>query len=86
MSTKKNNLLISSEEAKHICDKVQYGEATFLERLKLNLRVLWCKATKSYSKRNVNLTKLCQEAEIKTLDAQKKNEMKEKINTSQSQV
>ncbi|MEL4307906.1 hypothetical protein [Joostella sp. CR20] len=83
MSTKKNNFIISCEEAKHICDKMQYGEATFLEKLQLNLRLLWCKATKSYSSKNSKLTDLCNKAEMKTLGQEKKNEMKKKLDASQ---
>ncbi|QLE00470.1 hypothetical protein HX109_02420 [Galbibacter sp. BG1] len=84
MSTKKNVFFISCEEAKHICDKVQYGEASLLEKLKLNLRLLWCRATKSYTKRNMKLTELCKEAQIKTLDEQKKSEMKKRLESQES--
>lgn len=80
MSKKKKMLIVSCDEAKHICDKMQYGEATFLERLKLKFRLIWCKATKSYSKKNSDLTQLCKEAKIKTLPKEKKVEMKRKIN------
>ncbi|MCM5661674.1 hypothetical protein [Galbibacter mesophilus] len=83
MSTKKSTFFISCEEAKHICDKVQYGEASIWERLKLNLRLLWCRATKSYTKRNGTLTKLCNEAQIKTLNEEKKNEMKKRLESQE---
>lgn len=79
MSKKKNTLLVSCEEAKHICDKMQYGEATLLERLKLRFRIMWCRATKTYSKKNSDLTQLCKKAKIKTLDQEKKVAMKRKI-------
>lgn len=79
MSKKKNTLLVSCEEAKHICDKMQYGEATLLERLKLRFRIMWCRATKTYSKKNSDLTQLCKKAKIKTLDREKKVAMKRKI-------
>jgi hypothetical protein len=51
-------LFISCAEAKSICDKDQYGEATDWEKLKLNIRLSWCKITKSYYNRNVKLTKM----------------------------
>lgn len=79
MSKKKKVLLVSCDEAKHICDKVQYGEATLVEKLKLKFRLMWCRATKSYSKKNSDLTQLCKEAKLKTLDQKKKVEMKRKI-------
>ncbi|MDG3580843.1 MULTISPECIES: hypothetical protein [Galbibacter] len=81
MSNKKNILFASCEEAKQICDKVQYGEATFIEKMKLNLRLMWCRATKSYTKKNRNLTQLCNKAEIKTLNPDKKEEMRKNINS-----
>lgn len=79
MSKKKKVLLVSCDEAKHICDKMQYGEATLVEKFKLKFRLMWCRATKSYSKKNSDLTQLCKEAKIKTLDKEKKVEMKRKI-------
>lgn len=79
MSKKKKVLLVSCDEAKHICDKMQYGEATLVEKFKLKFRLMWCRATKSYSKKNSDLTQLCKEAKIKTLDKGKKVEMKRKI-------
>ena len=42
---KKSILFISCEEAHHICDKNQYGEATAWERFKLGIRLSWCKIT-----------------------------------------
>ncbi|MGS2727271.1 hypothetical protein ACU8DI_11740 [Psychroserpens sp. BH13MA-6] len=53
---KKSFLFISCEEAHHICDKSQYGEATLWERFKLTLRLSWCKITRAYTKRNKELT------------------------------
>ncbi|MCX2681137.1 hypothetical protein OOZ15_14390 [Galbibacter sp. EGI 63066] len=81
MSSIKKYFLISCEEAKQICDKMQYGEATFWEKMKLKFRLMWCDTTKSYSEKNGKLTKLCNEAKLKSLDAQKKEEMKKKIST-----
>ena len=51
---KKRFLFISCEEAKLICDKVQYNEATNWERVKLNLRISWCSIAKSYTKKNID--------------------------------
>ena len=73
---KKRFLFISCEEAKHICDKAQYGEATLWEKLELNLRFLWCLVTKAYFKRNRKLTSVVKEANVKCLDKKEKNELK----------
>lgn len=55
---KKRFLFISCDEAKHICDKSQYGEANSWELIKLNLRLSWCRITKAYSNRNRKLTQV----------------------------
>ncbi len=70
---KKSFLFISCQEAKHICDKSQYDEATGWERLKLGIRLIWCKFTKRYSKNNNKLTAAMQKSEVKCL---KSNERK----------
>lgn len=47
---------ISCDEATAICDKNQYGEATFLEKIKLNLHFLQCKICFLYTKQNIKLS------------------------------
>ncbi len=64
---KKSFLFVSCDEAKHICDKSQYGEATSWEKFKLNLRLCWCKITRAYTKRNRKLTDAIDQAELKVL-------------------
>ena len=54
----KRFLFISCEEAKHICDKSQYNEATTWEKIKLNIRLSWCRVTRAYFKRNSKLTEV----------------------------
>jgi O-acetyl-ADP-ribose deacetylase (regulator of RNase III) len=73
---KKRFLFISCEEAKHICDKSQYGEATIWEKLELNLRFVWCRVTKAYVKRNQKLTSAVKKANVKCLDNNEKNDLK----------
>lgn len=53
-----SKLFISCDEATTICDKSQYGEATILDKLKLNLHFLRCKICKIYTKHNTLLTKV----------------------------
>ena len=73
---KKRFLFISCEEAQHICDKSQYGEATSWEKFKLNLRFAWCRITKAYVKRNKKLTSAVQNANVKCLDKSEKKDLK----------
>ena len=49
---------ISCDEATTICDKSQYGEASFLEKLKLQFHFIQCKLCALYSRQNTLITKI----------------------------
>lgn len=83
MSTK-NKFFISCEEAKHICDKSQYGEASFWERVKLSVRLSWCRITRGYSSKNNKLTKLVNKSDIDAIEKDKKDEMQRKLQEEMS--
>lgn len=51
-------LRITDDEATAICDKNQYGEATFIELVKLNIHFLRSKDCYNYTKQNGILTRL----------------------------
>jgi len=78
---KKNFLFITCEEAKHICDKSQYGEATLWEKFKLNIRLSWCKITRAYTKRNRILTKNIKSSKVECLKHHEQQQLKEKFKT-----
>jgi len=48
---------ISCDKATAICDKSQYGEVTFRDRLKLSLHLFLCKKCGLYSKQNGVISK-----------------------------
>ena len=73
---KKSFLFISCEEAKHICDKAQYNEATGWERVKLAIRLSWCKVTRAYSNRNKQLTKTVNDANVSCMNQTEKDQLK----------
>ncbi|MGR7813448.1 hypothetical protein [Lacinutrix undariae] len=77
---KKNKLFINCEEAKEICDKAQYGEATFWEKIKLTIRLSWCKVSKSYSKKNKQLTKVINTSEVDCLKQAERDALKAEFN------
>ncbi len=52
------SLKITCNEATTICDKNQYGEATLLDKLKLNIHFIRCRICALYTKQNVSLTRL----------------------------
>lgn len=74
---KKSILFISCEEAQHICDKSQYGEATTWERIKLGIRLSWCKVSQAYTKRNKNLTKAIEKSKIEYLKEEEKKALQQ---------
>ncbi|MEZ4792648.1 MAG: hypothetical protein R2783_04055 [Gelidibacter sp.] len=76
---KKSVLFISCEEAYEICDKSQYGEATLLERLKLNLRYIWCRFTQAYVKRNRKLTQTIKASQVQSLHPSEREQLLEKF-------
>jgi hypothetical protein len=72
MSSKK---FIKCDEANITCDKSQYNEASLLEKIKLNIHLIWCTACRKYSRNNAKLTKLVSQKEDK-LNASEKNKIK----------
>lgn len=76
---KTTRLFVSCEEAKYICDKNQYGEASFIELIKLNIRLIYCKITRAYSKKNGKLTKTMDKSNIQSIPSSDKELMKQKL-------
>ena len=68
MSIKK---FTSCDKANLTCDKAQYKEATFWEKIKLNLHLIWCAACRRYSKNNAKLTRLVNYKEVKLQPSEK---------------
>ncbi len=77
---KKSFLFISCEEAKHICDKAQYGDSTFWERIELTIRYMWCRLTKAHVKRNIKLTKAIKKSNVQSLEQTERELLTEKFN------
>ena len=77
--SKKNKLFVSCDEAGHVCDKTQYKEASFWEKIKLNMHLIYCRACREYTSNNQKLTKIITKSEIHCLDAKVKETMKEQF-------
>ncbi len=71
-----NKIFFSCDEASHTCDKTQYNEASFWEKIKLNIHLLYCRACREYSKNNTRLTKLMTDKEVKAMPTTKKDNLK----------
>lgn len=72
--------MISCDKAAIICNKAQYREATFLERLKLRFHLFMCKNCCKATEQNSKLTTLCEKAKLQSLSRKEKLKMKEKLN------
>lgn len=76
---KRGILFISCEEAKHLCDKAQYGEASSWEKLKLKLRLSWCHITRSYAKKNQKLSDIIKKSELQYMSPEERELLKSSI-------
>ena len=68
--------MISCEQAAIICNKTQYREATFVEKMKLRFHLFMCKTCSKFTKQNTQLTTLCQKADLHSLSESEKAKMK----------
>ncbi|WP_298287745.1 hypothetical protein [uncultured Lutibacter sp.] len=83
---------LTCDEATTICDKSQYNEASFLEKIKLQLHILLCKKCGDYSKQNGIMSKCYEKKRAYDSDKKKclckedkkamENNLKENYNTT----
>ncbi|MBT8269056.1 MAG: hypothetical protein HKO96_12495 [Flavobacteriaceae bacterium] len=73
---KSKGFFISCKEANHKCDKSQYDEAGFWEKIKLSLHLIYCRACRKYSANNAKLTKLIKKDEVDCMDVNEKEILK----------
>lgn len=66
--SKKNKIFIACDEANHVCDKSQYKESTLWEKVKLNIHLMYCKACRSYTSKNIKLTKMMKKSQIASVN------------------
>lgn len=78
--TIKRRLFIHCDEANINCDKSQYNEASYWDKLKLTLHLLFCKACRNYSKNNAKLSKLVKEPNVDCLSQKERNNLKDQFN------
>ncbi len=71
--------MISCEQAALICNKAQYREATFLEKVKLKFHVLYCETCSKFTKQNTAFTSLCDKADLHGLSEAEKDKMKAEL-------
>ena len=71
--------MISCDQASTICNKVQYKEATFIEKLKLRFHLFLCKTCAAFTVKNSRFTSLCEKANLRSLSEKEKIQMKEEL-------
>lgn len=59
-----------------ICHKKQYKEASFMEKIKLSLHLFICKTCSGFSRKNAELTALCDKAPLHCISEKDKVIMK----------
>jgi hypothetical protein len=72
-------LFFKCDEAVHVCDKSQYNEASFFEKLKLKMHILICVLCRRHAKRNTKLTETIKSANLKTLRSEEKETLKTRL-------
>jgi len=73
------SIKLECHEANHFCDKNQYKEATFWEKVKLNIHLIYCRACRKYTAKNMKLSKALRKSHIKAMPESDKSLLKEKI-------
>ena len=72
------------KEAGHVCDKNQYKESSFLERVRLAIHLAYCSACRKYVARNNKLTQTIKNSNIKSMPEKDKDLLKEKLRQEMS--
>ncbi|KAA1245590.1 hypothetical protein [Aquimarina sp. RZ0] len=77
--SKENKIFVSCEDANHFCDKNEYQEASFWEKIKLSIHLIYCKACRKYSTNNSKLSKLVKDPKVISMNQSAKDSMKEQL-------
>ena len=72
---KENIIKTACQNANHVCDKTQYKEATLLEKVKLSLHLILCRACKKYSSNNQKLSKVIKDSKVECLNYKEKEDL-----------
>lgn len=73
------SIKLECHEANHYCDKNQYKEASLWEKIRLNLHLIYCRACRKYTARNMKLSKAVKDPKVKTMPRDDKQALKEQL-------
>jgi hypothetical protein len=71
--------MVSCEQAMVICNKKQYREAGFFEKMQLMMHILFCKPCFKFSKKNNRLTRMVHKANLHSLSQEEKERLKQHL-------
>jgi predicted anti-sigma-YlaC factor YlaD len=77
-------IFIKCEDANHKCDKSQYKEASFWEKVTLNIHLIYCAVCRKYSARNAKLTNAINQSKPKCIPKEQKELLKERLQKEMS--
>ncbi|MFD2827248.1 hypothetical protein ACFSYG_12265 [Leeuwenhoekiella polynyae] len=72
-------LFVDCKKAGHLCDKGQYEDASFFEKLNVRFHNLICKHCSDYSERNAKLTKLLKDPKCRQMPEECKKRIREEL-------
>lgn len=80
----KHKLFYTCDDASVACDKNQYGELNFWDKIRLRIHLFYCDYCRGYARRNQKLSELFRKAGIgtkksKSLEVSAKEELKKKL-------
>ena len=75
----RNFFILDCSQAERCCDKAQYNEAGFLEKIRLKIHIRFCKTCNKYTKKNTRLSALIKKASIKTCSKEEKEAYRKQI-------
>ena len=73
------SIFVDCAEANLCCDKAQYDEASFSEKIKIHIHNFFCKPCKKYTEDNNKLSALIKKANLKSCSEKEKNAWRSKI-------
>lgn len=71
-------------ETAALCNKAEYQEASFREKMKIRIHLFLCTTCKVYNKRNRKLTSLIDKADLKCCTEDEKTVLKQHIENGHS--
>ncbi|MEZ7496152.1 hypothetical protein QO206_11675 [Leeuwenhoekiella aequorea] len=72
-------LFVDCKKAGHLCDKVQYKDASLFEKLSVVVHNMVCKHCSDYSERNLRLTKLINDPKCKKMPEDCKKRIQQEL-------